>query len=127
MVVKIKGFSWVGVGVADFEAALSFFTDTLGLKPAVVDARGVAMLEVAEGQILEIFGPGTKGHELTRPPVVAFEVDDVAAAFDALLAKNVEMLGDIGRWNGFEWAYFRGPEGRIFAIKKTPADWQNSA
>lgn len=126
--MKVKGYSWVGVGVEDFNAAVSFFTDVFCLRPAIVDERGVAILEVADGQLLEIFGPGTKGHGLNSPPVVAFEVDDVVAARDELLAKNIEILGDIGSWNGFEWLYFRGPAGRIFSIKKTPpAGWEKTA
>ncbi len=80
--MKVKGISWVGVGVDDFDAALSFFTDVMGLRPAAVDERGVAILHVSEGQVLEIFGPDTKGHELNSPPVVAFEVEDVTQARD---------------------------------------------
>jgi catechol 2,3-dioxygenase-like lactoylglutathione lyase family enzyme len=126
--MNVKGFSWLGVGVEDFNAALSFFTTVLGLRPIVVDERGVAILHVANGQLLEIFGPGTNGYELNSPPVVSFEVDDVAAARDELLANDVEVIGDIGSWNGFEWAYFRGPAGRVFSIKKTPpAGWENNA
>ena len=125
--VKVKGYSWVGVGVDDFDGALSFFTNVLGLRQAIVDDRGVAILEVADGQLLEVFGPGTKGHKLNSTPVVAFEVDDVEAARDELLANGVEMLGEVGRWNGFEWAYFRGPAGHIFSIKKTPAKWECTA
>ena len=126
--MRVHGFSWVGVGVDDFEAALSFFTEVMGLRSIIVDERGVAILEVAEGQLLEIFGPGTKGRELNSPPVVAFEVDDVAAARQELLGHGVEMLGDVGSWNGFEWAYFRGPAGRVFSIKKTPSSgWENTA
>jgi catechol 2,3-dioxygenase-like lactoylglutathione lyase family enzyme len=125
--MKVKGISWVGVGVDDFDAALSFFTDVMGLRPAAVDERGVAILHVSEGQVLEIFGPDTKGHELNSPPVVAFEVEDVTQARDELLAHNVEVIGDIGSWNGFEWAYFRGPAGRVFSIKKTPpAGWEKN-
>jgi catechol 2,3-dioxygenase-like lactoylglutathione lyase family enzyme len=126
--MNVKGLSWVGVGVDDFDAALSFFTHVLGLRPAAVDERGVAILQVSDGQLLEIFGPGTKGHDLNSPPVVAFEVDNVAEARDELLANNVELIGDIGSWKGFEWAYFRGPAGRVFSIKKTPpTGWEKDA
>lgn len=125
--MDVKGISWLGVGVEDFDSALAFFTDVLGLRPAAVDDRGVAMLEIADGQILEIFGPGTRGHGMTSPPVAAFEVDDVAAARDELLSKNVEVIGEIGAWNGFEWLYFRGPGGHIFSVKKTPpAGWERT-
>lgn len=82
--MKVKGISWVGVGTDQFERTLTFFTDVLGLEPAVVDERGVAILHAGEGQVVEIFG-GTSGRALTSPPAVAFEVEDVAEARDALI------------------------------------------
>ena len=94
--MNVKGYSWVGVGTDDFDATLSFFSQVMGLSPVVVEERGVAILKVSDGQVLEIFGPGTQGRELTFPPIVAFEVDDVAAAREELLLHGVEVLGDIG-------------------------------
>jgi hypothetical protein len=78
---------------------------------------------------VEIFGEGsTRGQALTSPPAVAFEVEDVYAARAELLSKGVELIGDIGSWNGFEWVYFRGPENYVFAVKKTPAPgWEKTA
>lgn len=118
--MKVKGYSWLGVGTDDFDATLSFFSDVMGLRPVVVDERGVAILSVSDGQVLEIFGPGTQGQELTSPPVIAFEVDDVAAAREELLLHGVDVLGEIGSWNGFQWFKFRGPGGHIFGVQKTP-------
>jgi hypothetical protein len=87
----------------------------------------VALLHAGDA-VVEIFGPGTRGQALTAPPVVAFEVDDVHAARAELLAKDVELIGDIGSWNGFEWLYFRGPDGHVFAVKKTPPPgWADTA
>ena len=126
--MKIKGISWLGVGTEDFVGTLAFFTETLGLETAIVDEGGVALLRAGESQIVEIFGSGTRGKALTSPPAIAFEVDDVAAARDELVSKGVEIIGDIGSWNGFEWLYFRGPDGNIFSIKKTPpAGWEATA
>lgn len=123
--MKVKGYSWLGVGTDDFVETLSFFSNVIGLSTVVVDERGVAILKVSEGQVLEIFGPGTEGRKLTSPPVVAFEVDDVASARDELLQHGVEVLGEIGSWNGFEWLKFRGPGGHVFALQKTPpAGWE---
>jgi catechol 2,3-dioxygenase-like lactoylglutathione lyase family enzyme len=117
--MNIKGISWLGVGTARFEETFRFFTDVLGLP--VADREGeVVMLRAAESQIVEIFGPGSRTAALTSPPVVAFEVDDVAAARAELDRNGVELIGDIGVWNGFQWQYFRGPEGYVFAVKKTP-------
>ena len=126
--MKVKGYSWVGVGTDNFDDTVAFFSKVMGLSTVVLDERGVAILKVADGQVLEVFGPGTQGRELTSPPVVAFEVDDVAAARDELLRNGVEVLGAIGSWNGFEWLKFRGPGGHIFALQKTPpTGWEETA
>lgn len=125
--MKIKSVSWVGLAVDDFAAARSFFSEVMGLPVEAEEAdRGVVMLRIGEGQTLEIFGPGTLGHTRTAAPVIGFEVDDVAAARDELVAGGAEPIGEIGSWNGFEWLYFRGPNDHVFAVKKTPpAGWQD--
>ena len=126
--MKVKGFSWVGVGTDDFDRTLSFFTHVIGLEPVAVEDRGVAILKVSDGQVLEVFGPGTKGRDLTYPPIVAFEVEDVAAAREELLRHGMEVLGEVGSWNGFEWLKFRGPDGHIFAVQRTPpAGWEETS
>jgi catechol 2,3-dioxygenase-like lactoylglutathione lyase family enzyme len=118
--LKVKGISLVGIGTSAFGDTLAFFTDVLGLEAALVQAP-VAMLRVGPNQIIEIFGEGsTRGKALNSPPAIAFEVDDVFAARDELLAKGVEIVGEPGSWNGHEWLYFRGPEGYMFVVKKTP-------
>ena len=125
--MQVTGFSWIGIGVNDFPDAVAFFRDVMGLRVAVENDRGVAMLQVAERQVLEIFGPNTKGRELCAPPVMAFEVDNIATARAELVSKGVELIGDIGSWNGFEWLYFQGPGNHIFAVKKTPPDgWETN-
>lgn len=122
--MQVEGYSWVGVGADDFKETVSFFLNVLGLSAVVIEDRGVAMLKVAEGPILEVFGPGTKVREFTSAPVVAFEVDDVAAAREELIAQGVEILREMGSWNGFEWLKFRGPGGRVYALQRTPpAGW----
>ena len=120
--MKVKCVSWVGIGTDAFDETLAFFTDVLGLEVAVVEAP-VAMLRAGPNQIVEIFGEGSdRGRVLNSPPAIAFEVDDVLAARDELLAKGVELVGEPGSWNGHEWLYFRGPEGYMFVVKKTPAE-----
>ncbi len=117
--MKVKGLSWVGVGTDRYAETLRFFTNVLGLE---VEAEGdeQALLRIAPGQQLEIFGRDGRGKFLNSPPTVAFEVDDVGEAREALLAAGVELIGDIGTWEGHEWLYFRSPDGHIFEVKKTP-------
>ncbi|HEY0445381.1 MAG TPA: VOC family protein [Allosphingosinicella sp.] len=117
--MKVKGISWLGVGTDRFEETLRFFTDVLGL-PVVARGGEVAMLRAGEDQVVEIFGPGSPTSRLTSPPVASFEVEDVAAARAELEGHGVELIGETGAWNGFEWQYFRGPDGHVYAVKKTP-------
>jgi catechol 2,3-dioxygenase-like lactoylglutathione lyase family enzyme len=117
--MKVKGFSWVGVASDDFPRTLAFFTDVLGLG---VDDVGddQALLSVGPGQQLEIFGRDGRGKSLNRPPTIAFEVDDVEEARAALIAGGATIVGEIGRWNGHEWLYFRTPDGDMFEVKRSP-------
>ncbi len=121
MAIRVKGFSWVGVGTDDYETSLRFFTQVLGL---TVEASGdrQAILRVAPGQQLEIFGAAGRGKDLNTPPTIAFEVDDVAEAARALVAGGAELIGEMGSWNGHEWQYFRTPDGHLFEIKSSPPD-----
>ena len=120
MTIRVKGFSWVGVGTDDFAASLRFFTEVLGLE---VETSGAdqAILKVAPGQQLEIFGAESRGKALNSPPTIAFEVEDVAEAARALVAGGAELVGEPESWGGHEWQYFRTPDGHLFEIKRSPA------
>jgi catechol 2,3-dioxygenase-like lactoylglutathione lyase family enzyme len=121
MSIRVKGFSWVGLGTDDYESSLRFFTEVLGF---TVEASGdsQAILRVAPGQQLEIFGKEGRGKELNTPPTIAFEVDDVTEAASALVAGGAELVGDVGSWHGHEWQYFRTPDGHLFEIKRSAPD-----
>ena len=119
MAIRVKGFSWVGVGTDDYETSLRFFNEVLGF---TVEHSGdrQAILRVAPGQQLEIFGRDGRGKSLNIPPTVAFEVDDVAQAARELVAGGAELIGDTGSWNGHEWQYFRTPDGHVFEVNRVP-------
>ena len=120
MTVKAKGLVWAGIGTDRFAENMRLFTEVLGLE---VEAEGdqQAILRTANGDQVELFGKDGRGKSQNSPPTVAFEVDNVAEARDALLAAGIEVVGDIDAWNGHEWLYFRSPDGFLFEVKKTPA------
>lgn len=124
--MKVKGISWLGIGTDRYADTLHLFTEVLGL-PIAIAHDGQALLKAGDA-VVEIFGNEGRGKSLTNPPVAAFEVDNVTASRDALLAAGVELVGDIGSWNGFEWLYFKTPDGYLLSVKKTPAPgWEISA
>ena len=123
--MQVKGISWLGIATDRYEESLHLFTNVLGLKVAA-GHDGQCLLRAGDA-LVELFGNDGRGKTLTNPPVAAFEVDNVEAAKAALQAGGVELIGDIGRWNGFEWLYFRSPDGHLFSVKKTPSPgWETS-
>jgi catechol 2,3-dioxygenase-like lactoylglutathione lyase family enzyme len=117
--VRVKSFSWVGISTDNFDRSVHFFRDLLGLE-VWVQSEQQAILKTASGQQLEIFGDQGAERERAASPVVAFEVDNIEAAREELHVAGVELIGQIQRWNGFAWQYFRSPEGHIFEIKSSP-------
>ena len=117
--MKVKSFSWVGVATDDFDRSMAFFRDLLGLD-VWVQGEEQAILKTALGQQLEIFGRDEEEKLRTRSPVVAFEVDDLETAVEELRRAGVDIIGDMGSWNGFAWQYFRSPDGHIFELKTSP-------
>ena len=118
MSIKAKGLSWVGIGTDRYADNMRMFTEVLGLE---IEAEGEdqAILRTSNGDQVEIFGKDGRGKAQNTPPTIAFEVDDVAAARDALIAAGIEIVGEIGSWNGHEWLYFRSPDGYLFEVKKS--------
>lgn len=120
MTIRVKGLAWVGIGTDRYAQTMRLFRDVLGME---VEAEGdeQAILRTVNGDQVEIFGKDGRGKSQNSPPTVAFEVDDVAAARDSLVAAGIEIVGEIGSWNGHEWLYFRSSDGYLFEVKKTPA------
>lgn len=119
MTIRVQGLTWVGVGTERYEQTMRLFRDVLGLE-IEVEADRQAILRTANGDQVEIFGRNGRGKRQNSPPTIAFEVEDVAAAREALLSAGIEIVGEIGAWNGHEWLYFRSPDGYLFEVKKTP-------
>jgi catechol 2,3-dioxygenase-like lactoylglutathione lyase family enzyme len=117
--VKVLGYAWAGVATDDFERTFRFFREVMGLS-IEVKLHDLAILTVGPGQQLEIFGGNQPGTALTRNPVIAFEVDDLEAAREELRAAGIELIGEVGKANGYAWQYFRSPDGHIFEIKTRP-------
>ena len=91
------------VEAEDFEGAVAFYRDALGLdEEFVVDGEGGArVVALREGRAtLEIVNPAQRrlidelevGQEVSRSIRVAFEVDDAATMTDTLLAAGASLI-----------------------------------
>lgn len=111
------GYTWIGVGVPDFPAAATFFHEILGMPLQLHLAdRDIALFQLPSGQQFEIMGPRAPEFARHATPVIAFEVDDVAAARAELQAKGVPFTSDIEAMEGVQWIYFRGPGGLLYQL-----------
>ena len=116
--MKAKGLSWVGIGTDHYAATRRLFADVFCMD-VMAEGDEQVILRLPSGQQVEIFGAEGRGKSLNSPPTIAFEVDDIAEARDALVAAGIEIVGEIGSWNGNEWLYFRSPDGYLFEVKKS--------
>jgi predicted enzyme related to lactoylglutathione lyase len=108
--------TWIGVIVEDLEGQRSFWGDLLGVAQ---DHSGPDFVDFELG--------GWRSFEVIRRSddpqynglrfQVGFEVDDIEAAREELIRRGVESISDIFPDEVSPWAYFRDPEGNVFAVK----------
>ena len=123
--MRIVGYSWVGVYADDFETTISFFTDKLGLplewRQEDTDFAG---LRLPSGQLLEVFGPRWAdnrgqydGVHPSTSPILGFEVEDVKAAREELMARGVEFVTEALEFEGgAASAKFLGPDEQVYEV-----------
>ena len=123
--VRIVGYSWMGVYADDFEATIDFFADKLGLplewRQEDTDFAG---FRLPSGQLLEVFGPRWAeshgrydGASPSISPILGFEVEDVEAAREELAGRGVEFVTEALEFEGgASSAKFLGPDGQVYEV-----------
>lgn len=111
-----------GFSVTDVAIARHFYGDILGL-PAAINSMGFLELTLASGaRVLAYLKPN---HEPATFTILNFEVDDVEAAVDDLVARGVTMTVSPGmpldsrgimRGNGPDIAWFTDPAGTVLSV-----------
>jgi catechol 2,3-dioxygenase-like lactoylglutathione lyase family enzyme len=140
---RIRAFDHVGITVADLPRATEFFV-RLGLEshgaPVTVEGEfldTVIGIPGARTRIVMLSAPGggttvelssfvRPDHDPGRPDAmattlglrnVAFEVDDLDAAVDQVVADGYQLVGGVGQYEqAWRMAYVRGPEGIIVSL-----------
>lgn len=111
----------VRVFVTDWERAVRFYTETLGIPVAFrSDADGWLQLATGEGQLaLERVEPGDAESMalVGRYLGASLRVDDVEAAYDQLSARGVAFVEPPERqpWGGV-LAHLRDPDGNVLTL-----------
>ena len=119
--MKTHGFIWAGLHVADLDASIAFYRDTLGL-PLRQRGDVWAHFDAGDGAMLELFSGGVavdmpKGPD-RQSAVFALRVDDLNEAISELTSRGVTFHGEIGIFNDECWAFFTDPEGNRVEIKE---------
>jgi len=117
--MDVKALVWLGVPVDDIAAAVGFFAGTLALDP-VFEEPDTVELSAANGDKIQLFGPGHRYFDLCRGQGVAmlplFEVADVDQARAALASSGVELLGAVESDAAWRWFLARGPDGNLYSF-----------
>jgi lactoylglutathione lyase len=118
----ITGIRTVSIPVDDQDAALRFYTDTLGFTVLRDNPtpNGGRWIELAPGADNTIVTLEPAAPEVTRGAIgIRFTTDNADAAHAALLAADVE-VDEILRWPGVPAMFaFRDPDGNAFSITET--------
>ena len=119
--MKVKGLVWLGTRTAQFEPMLDFCQNVMGLAP-IHKEPDFAVLDMPNGDRLEIFGPNSPYNIFMTHPVVGFLVEDIVSARAELEAHGIEFLGPIHTGaDGYAWSDFRAPDGFVYELTYNPA------
>jgi catechol 2,3-dioxygenase-like lactoylglutathione lyase family enzyme len=114
MAVRKVGF--VGIRTERLAEMVALFRDILGF-PVARQEGDLMSFELADGTILELFGPGDEFHTFFKTgPVVGFQVENFDEARRALIAAGVPFIGEVQRPGGVAWQHFCCPDGVILEI-----------
>jgi catechol 2,3-dioxygenase-like lactoylglutathione lyase family enzyme len=119
MLADTKAYS--GIAVRDLPAARTFYRDTLGLRTS--EEYGLLWLHLAGGRDTLVYEqPDATPASFT---ILNFEVEDIDAAVDELVARGVELERDAGveqdergvfRDEGPYIAWFKDPSGNVLSV-----------
>ena len=111
----------VRVFVRDWERALAFYSETLGM-PVAFAGPGMGWAELDTGGArlaLERVDPedDEASSLVGRFVAVSLQVDDIHATYDALVTRGVEFLGPPEKqpWGGV-LAHLRDPDGNVLTL-----------
>ena len=121
--MNIEGITWHAVVVSDDQRAAlkALLGGVMGLRVAA-EAEGFTRFALANGTVLELFGPeAVPGYGYNEGGIAfGFRVDDIEVASQELAAAGCELLGEITRMRRIKYAYreFRGPDGRVYGLNE---------
>ena len=118
--VRLKNINHITYNVKDKDAALKWYQEILGLKqiPKMVNSDHLYWLQLPSGAMVHIIenvdAPSAPAHH------TAFEVDEIEAARDAVMAAGVEFTEIPTRTDGQKACYLNDPDGNRIELCTVP-------
>ena len=109
--IRLKAINHITYNVKDKDAALKWYQEILGLKqiPKMVNSDHLYWLQLPSGAMVHIIenpdAPSAPSHH------TAFEVDEIEAARNAVMAAGVEVTEIQTRNDGQKACYLNDPDG----------------
>jgi len=117
--MAVRQLNFVGLMVKDVAKATEFYTGKLGLKAISEQAQpGVFMPFALDGGAMFGVFNGVEVPGITQPYEVAFEVDDVDAAYRKWKAAGVEIVSELHDMPFGRTFHIRTPDGHILRAYK---------
>ena len=115
--MKVTRLGWMGAKTRQFDRMNAFYRDVLSLEVLSIDDES-GRFKLDDGTEVHVYGPQDPDHAFFGSgPVVAFEVDDFAAARARLLNVGTEFIyGEPQRALGRIWQHFIAPDGNVYEI-----------
>lgn len=118
--MKVKGLAWLGTRTPKLRAMLTLYQNIMGMN-LTHQEPGFVVLELPNGDKVELFGDESSYNEFFTNPVAGFLVEDIDSARAEMEAHGVEFIGETERTeDGNAWAHFRAPDGFIYELTYTP-------
>jgi hypothetical protein len=115
--MKVTRLGWIGTKTRQFDRMNTFYRDVLSLEVLSIDDES-GRFKLDDGAEVHVYGSQDQDHEFFGSgPVVAFEVDDCAAARARLLSVGTGFLyEEPPRALGKIWQHFIAPDGNVYEI-----------
>lgn len=117
--MEITGVNWLGIYTDKVTETRDFFQTVLGLRLAA-NHENFVRLVAPNGSKVEIFGPGDESYGKLAADRLSggFDVTDIEAAREELIAAGIEVIGPIESYGKHRWQKFRGPDGNLYEISE---------
>lgn len=116
----LLGFTWAGVSMRDFDAAVHFFSQVMQLPLTRQDnAKESALFGLPDGRLFEVLGPNHSWSHIMEKCTIGFQVEDLQHVQAVMQERGVEFVTGIESTSfGHEFTFFRDPDNYLYALWK---------